>query len=221
MGVLEIIAIIVFPLSLSSFMLQANLSRVPLLHRPLIWSETLGTLVFAVSLPLMIASGVILGLHSWVLLVALFAGTALVYPLFGRYLVLRLWGRLAMLLERRIERSERKKEGEAMSFCPHCGKEVSEGFKFCPECGESVKRESTPEETERTLARQSPNGARPMRWQDRLEIWLKRWFWLAITIVPVSYFIWFYSKSKVTLFLWLIIPIVAVGLLFTWFSRKS
>jgi len=100
MSVLEIIAVIVFPLSLSSFILQANLSRIPLLHRPLIWSETLGTLVFAVSLPLMIASGVIIGLHSWVLLVVLFAGTALVYPLFGRYLVLRLWGFLATLLER-------------------------------------------------------------------------------------------------------------------------
>ena len=73
----------------------------------------------------------------------------------------------------------------------------------------------------REALEQNTTKAQPMRWQDRLEIWLKRWFWLAITIVPVSYFIWFYSKSKVTLFLWLIIPIVAVGLLFTWFSRRS
>lgn len=100
MGLLEIIAAIVFPLSLTSFMLQANMRRVSSLNRPLIWSGTLGLLVFLVSLPLMIASGVILGLYSWILLVALFAGTALAYPLFGGYLAIRFWGLIPTLLER-------------------------------------------------------------------------------------------------------------------------
>lgn len=107
MGLLEIIAIITFPLSLTSFMLQAGLSRVPKPYRPLIWSGGLLHLVFFVSLPLMIASGVILGLYSWVLLVVLLVGTALVYPLFGRRLVSTLWELLAILLVRWT--SKRKK----------------------------------------------------------------------------------------------------------------
>jgi len=38
-----------------------------------------------------------------------------------------------------------------MPICSHCGKEVSEGIKFCPECGERLKKEFTPEETEKYI----------------------------------------------------------------------
>jgi len=38
-----------------------------------------------------------------------------------------------------------------MPVCSHCGKEVSEGIKFCPECGERLKKEFTPEETEKYI----------------------------------------------------------------------
>ena len=34
-----------------------------------------------------------------------------------------------------------------MSFCPKCGKEVSEGFMFCPQCGQRLKIEETAENT--------------------------------------------------------------------------
>ena len=34
-----------------------------------------------------------------------------------------------------------------MSFCPKCGKEVSEGFMFCPQCGQRLKVGVTPENT--------------------------------------------------------------------------
>lgn len=108
-----------------------------------------------------------------------------------------------------------------MPFCPDCGTRVSEEARFCPECGERLKKESTREGTEQALSKESPNGAKPIRWQDKLEIWLKRWIWLVITIGSVAYFVWFYLETKFTLFLWLIIPIAAIGLLFTWGSRKS
>ena len=34
-----------------------------------------------------------------------------------------------------------------MSFCPKCGKEVSEGFMFCPQCGQRLKVGVTAENT--------------------------------------------------------------------------
>ena len=34
-----------------------------------------------------------------------------------------------------------------MTFCPKCGKEVSEDITFCPECGQRLKVEVTPENT--------------------------------------------------------------------------
>ena len=34
-----------------------------------------------------------------------------------------------------------------MSFCPNCGKEVSEGITFCPNCGQRLKVEGMPENT--------------------------------------------------------------------------
>ena len=101
MGLLEIIAIIVFPVSLSSFMLQLEQSRIDKMHRiGMFRGEASGCLVFFISLPFAIASGVILGLYSWVLLVALFVGTAFAYPLFGRHLVLRLWVLPYILLDK-------------------------------------------------------------------------------------------------------------------------
>lgn len=101
MGLLEIIATIAFPVSLSSFMLDVEQSRTPLPDRiGAFRSEGFGCLVFFSSLPFMIASGIVLGMYSWVLLVALFVGTALIFPLFGRYLVLRLWSFPYALLDR-------------------------------------------------------------------------------------------------------------------------
>jgi len=70
-------------------------------------SEYFGCLFFCVSFPLMVASGVIIVLYSWILLVALFIGTALAYPLFGRYLVLRLWLIPYILLDRLSRKREK------------------------------------------------------------------------------------------------------------------
>ncbi len=101
MGILEIIAIIFFLVSLSSFILHLEQSRIHMMHRiEMFRAKTFGCLIFFISLPFMIAAGVILGLYSWVLLVVLFVGTALAYPLFGRYIVLRFWLIPYILLDR-------------------------------------------------------------------------------------------------------------------------
>jgi hypothetical protein len=101
MGYLEIIAIIIFPLSYSSFELAVQQSRVPMPYRiGMFRSELFISIVFFPSLAFMIASAVILGLYSWVLLVALFIGTPLVFPLFGRYLLVMLWSFPYELLDR-------------------------------------------------------------------------------------------------------------------------
>jgi len=101
MGILEIVSIVVFPISLSSFILQGSQSQTPMLNRAAMFrSEAFGCLIFVLSFPLMIASGVIIGLYSWVLLVALLAGTVIAYPLFGCYLVRFLWLIPFMIIDR-------------------------------------------------------------------------------------------------------------------------
>ena len=108
MGLLEIIAIIVFTVSLSSVLLYVQQIQTHAINRvEMFKSEIFGYLIFVSSLPFLIASGVFLGMYSWVLLVALFVGTAVVFPLFGRYVVLRLWLLPCILLDRWARKRER------------------------------------------------------------------------------------------------------------------
>ncbi|MBW2558796.1 MAG: hypothetical protein JRD69_08215 [Deltaproteobacteria bacterium] len=101
MYILEIISIIVFPLALGSFQLAIEQGKSPLFDRIGVFrSEEFISIVFFPSLILMIASGIFVFLYSWILLIALFIGTAIFIPLFGRLILLRLWSVPYMLLDK-------------------------------------------------------------------------------------------------------------------------
>ena len=92
MGFVDILAIVVFPISLGSFQLAVEQERTPLSGRiGMFRSDVFMSVVFFPSLVLMVASGIVVLLNSWVLLLGLFVGTAIIYPLCGRYLLIRLW----------------------------------------------------------------------------------------------------------------------------------
>ena len=92
MDFLEIISVVVFPISLGSFQLAVEQGRIPLFDRVgMFRSEDFVSIVFFPSLVLMIASGIVLLLYSWILLLCFFIGTAISFPLFGRSLLIRLW----------------------------------------------------------------------------------------------------------------------------------
>ncbi len=92
MSPLEIIALIVFPVTLSSFQLTVQQERTLRSDRmPMFRSELFTSIVMFPSFVLAVASGIVLLLHSWQILVITFIATALVYPIFGRFLISRLW----------------------------------------------------------------------------------------------------------------------------------
>ena len=92
MDFLEIISVVVFPLSLGSFQLAVEQGRIPLFDRVgMFRSDDFVSIVFFPSLVLMIASGIVLLVYSWILLPCFFIGTAISFPLFGRSLLIRLW----------------------------------------------------------------------------------------------------------------------------------
>ena len=92
MSSLEIISIVIFPISLGSFQLAVEQGRTPIFDRiGMFRSEEFISIVFFPSLILMIASGVVLLLYSLVLLLGLFVGTAVTFRLFGRFLLIRAW----------------------------------------------------------------------------------------------------------------------------------
>ena len=92
MGILEIVAVIVFPPSLGSFHLVFEQSRTHISARVgMFRSEGFISFVFFPSFALMVGSGIVILLHSWVLLVSLFFGTAILYPIIGRFLLIRAW----------------------------------------------------------------------------------------------------------------------------------
>lgn len=92
MDLLEIVSIVVFPFSLGSFQLAIEQGRTSLFDRVgMFRSEDFVSIVFFSSLLFMAASGIVLLLYSWVLLLCLFVGTAITFPLFGSTLLIRLW----------------------------------------------------------------------------------------------------------------------------------
>ena len=65
MGLLEIIAIIIFIVSLSSVMLYVRQMQThPIARVGMFRGETFGCLIFVLSLPFAIASGILLGMYS-------------------------------------------------------------------------------------------------------------------------------------------------------------
>ena len=92
MGFLDIISIVIFPISLGSFQLAVEQGRTPLSDRiGMFRSEEFTSIVFFPSLILMVASGIVVLFYSWILLLGLLVGTAITFPLFGRSLLIRLW----------------------------------------------------------------------------------------------------------------------------------
>ncbi len=92
MSILEIIAVIIFPITLSSYGLMLEQKKTSLADRMSMFrSEFFTNIVFFPSFVLMIASGVILFLYSWKILIITFIITAILYPLLGRILISRLW----------------------------------------------------------------------------------------------------------------------------------
>jgi len=92
MYVLEIISIIIFPIALGSFQLAIEQGKIPLFDRiGMFRDEVFISIVFFLSLILMVISAIFVFLYSWIVLIALFIGTAISFPLFGRFLLVRLW----------------------------------------------------------------------------------------------------------------------------------
>jgi hypothetical protein len=92
MKALQIISIIVFPISLGSFQLAIEQSRTYIGERiGMFRDETFVSIVFFVSLIFMVPSGIVVFFYSWILLIGLFVGTAITFPIFGRFLLNRLW----------------------------------------------------------------------------------------------------------------------------------
>ncbi len=91
MNLIEIISIIVFPLSFNGFMLSGEQEKAGIFHRIDIFrSPTFRYLIMYLSILFMIASGIVMLLHSWVLLLCLFVGSGVLYPFIGRTLVIML-----------------------------------------------------------------------------------------------------------------------------------
>jgi hypothetical protein len=92
MNPLEIISSIVFPLSLGSLQLAIGQERTQLSGRVgMFRSKAFLNIVFFLSFFPMVASGIVLFLYSWILLLCLFFGTAIAFPLFGKSLLMMLW----------------------------------------------------------------------------------------------------------------------------------
>jgi len=92
MSILEIIAVIIFPIALSSYGLILEQEKTPLAERMTMFrSELFVSIVFFPSFLLMIASGIVLFFYSWKILIITFIITAILYPLLGRFLISHLW----------------------------------------------------------------------------------------------------------------------------------
>jgi len=88
---MSLIAVIVFPISLSIWGLAQGQGRTALSDRiGVFMSEEFLSLLFTLSLLFVLGSGIVLGLHSWKILLVVFAATAVVYPLIGRRLALEI-----------------------------------------------------------------------------------------------------------------------------------
>lgn len=105
MNIFEIIAVIIFYLSLSSYGLILDREKTPPEERISMFSSEMFTnLVFFPSFILMVASGIVLFLYSWKILIIIFIITALIYPLIGRSLIFRLWSIPYYLLSKQSEK---------------------------------------------------------------------------------------------------------------------
>ncbi len=89
---MELISIAIFYLAISSYGLIMEREKTPVENRAeILRSEVFTNLIFFPSFVLMIASGIILLLYSWKILVVIFVVAALSYSLIGRFLVISIW----------------------------------------------------------------------------------------------------------------------------------
>lgn len=92
MNIFELVSIFVFPISLGSFQLAIKQGKLSGFDRiGMFRSEDFINVVFFPSLVLMVITGILVFLYSWILLIILFACTAITFPLFGRSILVHLW----------------------------------------------------------------------------------------------------------------------------------
>jgi len=103
MSVIEIISLFVFPVSLASFQLAVEQEKTILADRiGMFRNEVVTTIIMFSGFIFMTASGIIIFIHSWVLLICIFFGTAVAYVFGGREVLIWLWYNLIKLLVGRI-----------------------------------------------------------------------------------------------------------------------
>lgn len=92
MSIIEIASLFLFPISLASFQLAVEQEKTAIEDRiGMFRSEVFGFIVMLPSFMLMIASTIILLIHSWILYLCLFVGTAIAYTFGGRYILIQMW----------------------------------------------------------------------------------------------------------------------------------
>lgn len=110
MNIIEILAIVIFYLSLSSYGLILDREKTPPEERiGMFSSEIFTNLVFFPSFVLMIISGIILFLYSWKALIIIFIITALLYPFIGRFLITHFWSIPYYFLNKQSQKKLNKK----------------------------------------------------------------------------------------------------------------
>lgn len=110
MPILEIIAIIIFPIALSSYGIILEQEKTSLADRITMFrSEFFINIVFFPSFLLMIASGIVLFFYSWKTLIIIFIITAFLYPLIGKSLISHLWSILYYFLNKWAEQKLKNK----------------------------------------------------------------------------------------------------------------
>ena len=110
MNVFEIIAAMIFYLALNSWGLFLEQEKTPIEEKiGMFRSSVVTILVSILSFILIIASGIILFLYSWKILIIIFIISGLLYPFIGRWIVLRLWLIPIYFLERWAEKKLKNK----------------------------------------------------------------------------------------------------------------
>ncbi len=101
MGIVEIVALVVFPIGTTSFYLAVEQEKTPIEEKiGLFRNEIVSTIVMVFGFLIMVASGIVLFLYSWKWSLCAFFGTAFVYPWIGRAVAIWFWARLFRYFER-------------------------------------------------------------------------------------------------------------------------
>jgi len=75
-----------------------------------------------------------------------------------------------------------------MSFCPNCGKEVSEDAKFCPRCGKQLIKTQSEQPATSALYREVSAGelGKRMNWFERHLNWTMVLAWVGASVIAFA-----------------------------------